>query len=148
MYGHGEDRIRTYKGSDIRAKSEGRSITCKLQAHTPTRLLTQHLYFYSSPMSKNSSNASSPFLSDVPHAPTPSNNATSSSGTVQKNDSGLRRATNTNTSPSPPAPRRSHLLSSKCALRTSTGTIVNHSPNADQKVASLDNKRILYEMTT
>jgi hypothetical protein len=100
-------------------------------------------------ISNNISNPSSPFLSSVPRPPTPSNNATSSSGTIQENDSDLRRATNKNTSPSPPLSKRSHLLllSSECA-RTSTGVNVNQSPNADQKGASLDNERTLYERIT
>ena len=107
-------------------------------------------YIHSSTLiSNNISNPSSPFLSSVPRAPTPSNNATSSSGTIQENDSDLRRATNKNTSPSPPLSKRSQLLllSSERA-RTSTGVNVNHSPNADQKGASLDNERILYERIT
>jgi hypothetical protein len=105
---------------------------------------------YSSTLnSNNTSNSSSPFLSSVPRAPTPSNNATSSSGTVHENDSNLRWATNKNISPSPPLSKRSHLpLSSFERARTSTGVNVNQSPNADQKGVSLDNERILYVRTT
>jgi hypothetical protein len=112
------------------------------------RLTDQGTGVYSStPISKKSSNASSLFLSSVPHAPTPSNNAASSSGTDQANDSGLRRAVNTNTSPSPAAPRRSHLPLPPERVRTRTGANVNQSPNADQNAISFVSERILYEMT-
>jgi len=112
--------------------------------------LIHSCYQHSSTLiSNNISNPSSPFLSSVPHAPTPSNNATSSSGTIQEKDSDLRRATNKNTSPSPQLSKRSHLLLLPSErARTSTGVNVNQSPNADQKGVSLDNERILYERIT
>ena len=107
--------------------------------------------FSSTFINNNTSNPSSPFLSCVPRAPTPSNNPPSSSGTIQENDSALRRATNKNTSPSPPPPpasKRSHLQSFSERPRARTGANVNQSPNADQNGVSLDSDRILYERTT
>src|SRR6266404_2440127 len=108
--------------------------------------MSHSYHMHSTFISKSNSNTSSLFLSCVPHPPTPSNNAASSSGTDQLNDSGLRRALNTNTSSFPLALMRSQLLS-PARVRTRTGANVNQSPKALQKGVSIVSERILYEIT-